>query len=93
MTTGTAREAEATLRALPPPRDADAPPAWIDQPLEDLPPASADAPGVQDAWLARIRELLAAGREADARASLLEFQRRHPDADVPDDLETLLDPR
>ena len=66
------------------------PEASIDQPLDDRPPASADAPEVRDAWLRRIRELRAAGQLDDARASLREFVRRHPDTAVPDDLRPLL---
>ena len=65
--------------------------AAADQPLDDRPPASADAPEVRDAWLRRIRELRAAGQLDDARASLREFVRRHPDAALPDDLRPLLD--
>lgn len=64
--------------------------ASIDQPLDDRPPASADAPEVRDAWLKRIRELRAAGQLDDARASLREFVRRHPGTAVPDDLRPLL---
>ena len=60
-----------------------------DQPLDDIPPASVDSPEVRDAWLDRIRELVAAGRSEEARESLAEFQRRHPDATVPDDLQSL----
>ena len=62
----------------------------VDQPLDDRPPASADAPEVRDAWLRRIRERRAAGQLDDARASLREFVRRHPDTAVPDDLRPLL---
>ena len=64
--------------------------APVDQPFDDQPPASADAPEVRDAWLRRIRELRAAGQLDDARASLREFVRRHPDTAVPDDLRPLL---
>ena len=62
-----------------------------DQPLDDRPPASADSPEVRDAWLRRIRELRSAGKLDDARASLREFARRHPDTPVPADLQALLD--
>ncbi|KLJ02885.1 hypothetical protein WQ56_01015 [Luteimonas sp. FCS-9] len=62
-----------------------------DVPDDDQPPASADAPEVRDAWLARVRELLDAGDIGAARASLAEFHRRHPDADLPPDLRALLD--
>jgi len=61
-----------------------------DQPLDDRPPASADSPQVRDAWLQRIRELRDTGALDEARASLREFVRRHPQAAVPDDLRPLL---
>ncbi|MGN6513883.1 MAG: tetratricopeptide repeat protein [Lysobacteraceae bacterium] len=60
-----------------------------DEPPEDVPPATADAPAVREAWLQRIRELLASGQTDAARASLKEFVRRHPDAPLPDDLRAL----
>ncbi|NUS37769.1 MAG: hypothetical protein HOQ02_01920 [Lysobacter sp.] len=60
-----------------------------DEPPEDVPPATADAPAVRDAWLQRIRELLAGGQADAARASLKEFVRRNPDAPLPDDLRAL----
>jgi hypothetical protein len=60
-----------------------------DEPPEDVPPATADAPAVREAWLQRIRELLAEGRGEDARASLKEFLHRYPDARLPDDLRAL----
>ena len=60
-----------------------------DQPLDDRPPASADSPQVQQAWLQRIRELVARGQFDDARASLAEYRRRYPDQPVPDDLRAL----
>lgn len=63
---------------------------WLDQPLDDTPPASVDSPAVREAWLARIRELVASERYGEARESFVEFQRRHPEAAVPDDLRTLL---
>ena len=65
--------------------------SFEDMPDEDQPPASADSPEVRDAWLERVRELLDAGDIAAARASLGEFHRRHPDADLPPDLRALLD--
>lgn len=59
---------------------------------DDLdPPATADAPEVRAAWLARVRELLDSGRIEEARASLAEFHRRHPQAELPADLRALLD--
>jgi hypothetical protein len=60
-----------------------------DEPESEVPPATADSPDVRDAWLQRIRELVAAGQTDAARASLKEFVRRHPDAPVPDDLRAL----
>ncbi|TYT25574.1 hypothetical protein FZO89_04475 [Luteimonas viscosa] len=64
--------------------------ALADQPLDDRPPASADSPAVRTSWLQRIRELRDAGQMDEARASLREFVRRHPEAEVPDDLRPLL---
>src|SRR5690606_24691673 len=58
----------------------------LDQPVDDTPPASLASPPVREAWLARIRQLMADGRHDEARASFAEFRRRHPDARVPDDL-------
>lgn len=63
---------------------------WLDQPLDDTPPASVDSPAVREAWLARIRELVSAERYAEARDSYAEFRSRHPDAPVPADLRMLL---
>lgn len=60
------------------------PPA--DQPLDDQPPASADSIVVQQAWMQRIRDLIAEGKLEDARASLHEFKRRYPGVVLPDDL-------
>ncbi len=62
-----------------------------DLPDDDEPPATADSPQVRAAWLERVRELLDAGDIVAARASLAEFHRRHPDADLPPDLRALLD--
>jgi hypothetical protein len=63
----------------------------LDQPLDEQPPASADSPAVRESWLQRIRELRDGGREDEARESLREFMRRHPQAEVPVDLRALLD--
>jgi len=63
-----------------------------DRLYDDRPPVSADSPEFRQAWLQRIRKLSADGRRADARASLLEFRRRYPEAAVPDDLRPLLTP-
>ena len=53
-------------------------------------PATAIPPDKEQlAWLERIRKLVNDGFEADARASMQEFQRRHPNAPVPDDLRYL----
>lgn len=71
-------------------RDAVATPAARDdEPLDDIPPATADAPAVRDAWLQRIRGLADAGDLQDARASLREFVRRYPTFPLPDDLRAL----
>src|SRR5690606_31525522 len=67
----------------------DAEPA-VDQPIDDQPPASADSPQVQQAWLKRVRELLAEGKPDAARESLREYQRRYPEAELPRDLRALL---
>jgi resuscitation-promoting factor RpfA len=47
------------------------------------------SPEARDAWLARIRELVAAGESDAARASLREFMHRYPDTPLPDDLRAL----
>ena len=57
--------------------------------FDEAPPVSADSPEVREAWLKRIRALNAAGKADEARASLREFMRRHPDAERPDDLRKL----
>lgn len=62
-----------------------------DQPLDDRPPASADSPAIRERWLRRIRELRDAGRGDEARDSLREFVRRHPQAAIPADLRPMLD--
>lgn len=85
----------AVAAPAPAPAAARAAPAQIDlaadQPLDDQPPASADSPDVREAWLQRIRELRDDGRLDQARDSLHEFVRRHPQATVPDDLRPLLE--
>ncbi len=60
--------------------------AVADQPFDDQPPASADSPQVRQAWLQRIRNLLAKHDTTTAANSLKEFRRRYPDAELPDDL-------
>jgi hypothetical protein len=59
---------------------------FSDQVIDDQPPATADSPLVQQAWLQRIRELIARGRIDAARSSLGEFKRRYPRYALPDDL-------
>ncbi len=61
-----------------------------DQPAADLPPASADSPQVQQAWLQRVRQLVAEGKPDAARASLREYRHRYPEATLPEDLRALL---
>lgn len=56
---------------------------------EDVPPATADSPEVQEAWLRRIGELVRQGRREDASASLAEFRRRYPDVPLPPELRAL----
>lgn len=62
----------------------------VDQPVDDQPPASADSPQVRQAWLQRVRELIAEGKPDAARESLREYQRRYPQAELPEDLRALL---
>lgn len=81
----TAADADAAAEA-----DAAAAEPWFDQPLDDAPPASADSPQVREAWLSRIRELVAEERYDEARASLGEFHHRYPDVAIPQDLRVLL---
>lgn len=65
---------------------------FTDQVLDEQPPATADSPQVQRAWLQRIRELLADGDTEGARASLAEFKRRYPRYALPDDLREFAPP-
>lgn len=58
----------------------------------DEPPAYANSPQVREAWLQRIRELIAEGHPQQARDSLDEFQRRYPDQVLPDDLQRFQKP-
>ena len=60
--------------------------------LDEEPPATADSPQVQEAWLQRIRELLSAGETEAARNSLSEFRRRYPKYALPEDLRPLKAP-
>ncbi len=86
MPRATAARAPEALRRMAPP-----PPAE-DAPVEDVPPATVDAPAVREAWLRRIGELARQGQREAARASLEEFRRRYPDATVPPELNELLPP-
>ena len=61
----------------------------MDEPGEDVPPATVDSPEVRDAWLRRIGTLLQVGRKQEAEASLAEFRRRYPDATLPPELRKL----
>ena len=61
----------------------------IQQDEDDIPPATMDAPAARDAWLRRIVELLEQERIEDAKASLAEFRRRYPDAELPAKLRKL----
>lgn len=63
---------------------------YSDQEIDDQPPATADSPLVQKAWLQRIRELIANGKQDEARNSLTEFKRRYPRYALPQDLQELL---
>lgn len=60
-----------------------------DEPLDDVPPATADSPAVRDAWLQRIRDLIDDGNVDSARASLHAFVHRYPAYPVPADLRAL----
>lgn len=60
-----------------------------DEPLDAMPPATADAPGVRDAWLSRIRALIDSGDIAGGRHSLHAFVERYPDYPLPEDLRAL----
>ena len=66
--------------------------AASDTPEADVPPATADAPEVREAWLRRIGQLQREGRTAEARASLAEFRRRYPDVVLPAELRALETP-
>lgn len=86
MPQAAAARAPEVLQRMAPPPPAD------DAPVEDVPPATADAPAVREAWLRRIGELARQGQREAARASLEEFRRRYPDATVPPALRELLPP-
>lgn len=85
-----ARSAPASPAAATMPSAAPPPPApsasVADQPYDDQPPVSADSPQFRQAWLQRIRNLLAKGETEAGRNSLQEFRRRYPDSELPEDL-------
>jgi hypothetical protein len=83
-------QSSARMQEAAPARDTASDAMAADAPEGDVPPATAASPEVRDAWLARIRELAAAGRTEDARASLAEFHRRYPAFAIPEDLRPLL---
>ncbi len=56
---------------------------------DDRPPVSADSPEFRQAWLQRIRALIAKGDSEAARDGLQEFRRRYPDLELPEDLRKL----
>lgn len=62
---------------------------FVDDPDEDIPPATAASPAVRDAWLNRIGELLEQGNRQEAKASLIEFRHRYPAAVLPPRLRAL----
>ncbi len=62
---------------------------FVDDPDEDVPPATVNSPAVRDAWLHRIGELLEQGKLQEAKASLAEFRRRYPSAVLPPRLRAL----
>lgn len=78
---------EVTVTGARTSRDRD---GFSDAELDERPPATADSPQVQRAWLQRIRELIAEGDTERARASLAEFKRRNPHYALPEDLGELL---
>ena len=57
--------------------------------FDERPPVSADSAEFRQAWLQRIRGLIAKGAQDDARSSLQGFRRRYPDVELPDDLRKL----
>lgn len=62
---------------------------FVDDPEQDVPPATVDSPVVRDAWLQRIGELLDQDKREEAKASLTEFRRRYPAAVLPAKLRAL----
>ena len=86
-TVGISETPRTAARAVAAPARAAA--VMADEPDDDVPPATVDAPGVREAWLRRIAELRAAGRVEEARESLAVFRKRYPDALLPPDLQPL----
>ncbi|MCC7247580.1 MAG: hypothetical protein IT473_03055 [Lysobacter sp.] len=84
-TRNAARSAPAAPAAAPAPAPVPAS-AAADQPYDDQPPVSADSPQFRQAWLQRIRNLLAKGETEAGHNSLQEFRRRYPDSELPEDL-------
>lgn len=82
-----ARPSAAGARRIESAKAADA--LQADAPDEDIPPATAAAPEVREAWLRRIGELMRQGKTDEARASLMEFRRRYPEAELPAELRPL----
>ena len=62
---------------------------FVDDPAQDVPPATVESPAVRDAWLHRINQLLEQGARQEAKASLTEFRRRYPSAVLPPKLRAL----
>lgn len=88
-----ARTTAAQAPAGPPAADRDYDTAGFStETIDDQPPANADAPLVQKAWLNRIRALLARGEITAAQRSLGEFYRRYPQYPLPEDLQRLVPP-
>ncbi len=81
-----ARKAMSAAPVIPEVRKEGSMPAdagFVDDPGEDVPPATVDSPAVRDAWLHRIGQLLEQGKRQEAKASLVEFRRRYPAAVLP----------
>lgn len=88
--TGTAGTSDSQVDELDRIATPQAQPEASDEPLDAMPPATADAPGVRDAWLSRIRALIDSGDVAGGRRSLRAFSERYPDYPLPEDLRALL---
>lgn len=79
----TSTRARGFVADAPPPAEAER------DSYDDRPPVSADSPEFRQAWLQRIRALIAKGDTDAARDSLQEFRRRYPDVELPEDLRKL----